>query len=112
VLVSAAVIGATGASFITPAGKPGFQLAASRAGPEASTESGAGRAISVGEALDTIDWDYPDKRVRLAFFRCAVESGEPQSLEGQELAWVSPFDLRRYEFPPADARLIERLCGR
>ena len=67
-----------------------------------------GVRVAVGEALETIDWRYPDKHVRLLFFRCAVD-GEPRALEGQELAWVSPAELAQYEFPAADARLIERL---
>ena len=64
--------------------------------------------VSVKERLETVDWQYPDKRVSLVFFRCGVE-GEPRPLEGQEMAWVSPADLRRYEFPAADLVLIERL---
>ncbi len=63
--------------------------------------------IAVGERIETIEWQYPDKRVRLVFFRCGIH-GEPRPLEGQEMAWVTPADLARYEFPPADASLIER----
>jgi mutator protein MutT len=64
--------------------------------------------VRVGERIETVDWQYPDKRVSLAFFRCGIE-GEPRPLEGQEMAWVSPADLARYEFPAADRMLIERL---
>ncbi len=67
-----------------------------------------GAEVSVGERLETIDWQYPDKRVRLVFFRCVLH-GEPRPLEGQQMAWVPAADLARYEFPPADAALIERL---
>ncbi|HET8577494.1 MAG TPA: 8-oxo-dGTP diphosphatase MutT [Methylomirabilota bacterium] len=62
----------------------------------------------VGKLYDTVDWTYPDKRVRLRFYRCAI-AGEPRPLEGQEIEWVTPSQLGRYEFPPADATLIERL---
>jgi len=65
-------------------------------------------AVSVGERIETVDWEYPDKRVSLVFFRCEVE-GEPRPLEGQEMAWVSRADLARYQFPAADAVLIGRL---
>ncbi len=67
--------------------------------------------VHPGERIETIEWDYPDRRVRLAFFRCAIR-GEPRPLEGQEVAWVAPADLARYAFPPADAALIERLSPR
>src|SRR5262245_42867530 len=62
----------------------------------------------VGEPIEIVDWTYPDKRVRLSFVRCRV-AGEPRPLEGQEIAWVAPGELRRYDFPPADAQLIARL---
>jgi len=66
-------------------------------------------AATVGEEIETIDWSYPDKRVRLHFFRCRLH-GEPRPLEGQDVAWVRPADLHRYEFPAADASLITRLA--
>ena len=71
-------------------------------------EEELGARIAGAEALETVDWEYPDKRVRLVFFRCAVED-EPRALEGQEIAWVRPAELSGYEFPAADARLIEAL---
>jgi len=90
-----------------PGGKPKpgetFEQALRR---EIDEELGA--EVSVGERIETIEWQYPDKRVRLVFFRCDVR-GEPRPLEGQEMAWVTPADLARYEFPPADATLIQRL---
>lgn len=64
--------------------------------------------VRVGELLDDVEWTYPEKRVRLRFFRCALD-GEPRAAEGQEIAWVAPADLDRYEFPPADAGLVGRL---
>jgi 8-oxo-dGTP diphosphatase len=67
-----------------------------------------GAAVSVLERIETVDWQYPDRRVSLVFFRCGME-GEPRPLEGQEMAWVTRAELARYEFPAADARLIERL---
>jgi mutator protein MutT len=67
-----------------------------------------GVGVTVGPLLETVDWTYPEKRVRLSFFRCAIE-GEPRALEGQEIAWVAPSDLPRYAFPPADAALVTRL---
>ena len=66
--------------------------------------------VMVRERIDTVEWAYPDKRVRLVFFRCAME-GEPRALEGQEMAWVTAAELSRYDFPAADAALISRLSG-
>jgi 8-oxo-dGTP diphosphatase len=65
-------------------------------------------AIAVGELLETVEWAYPEKTVRLQFFRCGLV-GEARPVEGQEIAWVRPAELREYSFPPADATLIARL---
>ena len=68
-------------------------------------------AVTVGELLDDVEWTYPGKTVRLLFFRCALDD-EPRAAEGQEIAWVAPADLDRYEFPPADGGLVARLRRR
>jgi 8-oxo-dGTP diphosphatase len=64
--------------------------------------------VAVGELLDDVTWSYPEKTVRLRFFRCTV-GGEPRPAEGQEIAWVTPAELGGYDFPPADAALVARL---
>jgi mutator protein MutT len=64
--------------------------------------------VAVGELLEDVRWTYPEKTVRLRFFRCTV-SGEPRAAEGQEIVWVSPSELDGFEFPPADAGLVSRL---
>jgi mutator protein MutT len=64
--------------------------------------------VTVGEHMQTIEWQYPDKRVNIVFFRCTLR-GEPRPLEGQEMAWIAREDLANHEFPPADAALVERL---
>lgn len=65
----------------------------------------------VGAPIETIDWTYPDKRVRLHFFHCTVRD-EPRPLEGQEMQWLAREELPRCEFPAADAALIARLVRR
>lgn len=67
-----------------------------------------GAIVLVDEEIETVEWTYPERCVRLVFFRCHVQ-GEPRPLEGQEIAWVAPADLPRYDFPPADATLVARL---
>jgi mutator protein MutT len=64
----------------------------------------------VGERLLEITHAYADRDLQLHFFRCAITT-EPFPLLGQEMRWASRDELRRLEFPPADAELIERLCA-
>lgn len=69
-----------------------------------------GIEVEVLEAVESISHEYPEKRVRLEFLRCRWRSGEPGPLGCAALAWVRPWELARYEFPPADARLLKRLA--
>lgn len=68
--------------------------------------------FAVGEEVETIRWDYPERTVILHFYRCSLESGTIEPLEHQAMAWVEPERFGDYEFPPADRALIERLRGR
>jgi len=68
-----------------------------------------GVEAEVGELIETVDWTYPEKSVRLLFFRCALR-GEPCPQERQEMLWVEAAQLQEYQFPAADLRLIERLA--
>ena len=68
-----------------------------------------GVAISVGELFEEISHDYPDKSVRLKFFICKLISGEPQPLDCAAAKWVTKAELADFEFPAADAQLLEKL---
>jgi len=70
-----------------------------------------GIAISVGEELEQITHRYPEKTVHLRFFRCSWRQHEPQALGCADFRWVTQAELREYEFPPADARLLDKLLS-
>jgi mutator protein MutT len=70
-----------------------------------------GATFVVGDKVDTIRWDYPDRTIVLHFYRCRLESGTIEPRESQAMAWVAPSNLSRYDFPPADRELIARLAG-
>jgi 8-oxo-dGTP diphosphatase len=53
---------------------------------------------------------YPERRVTLFFYRCALR-GTPRPLLGQEMQWVPRTQLPTLRFPPADEELIRRLTG-
>ena len=68
-----------------------------------------GITVQVGLCVETITHAYPEKTVRLEFYLCELTEGDPSGLDGQQLDWVTPDELDAYEFPAADARLLERL---
>lgn len=68
-----------------------------------------GIEVTVGELVVTVEHEYPEKRVRLKFFRCEWRANEPLALGCPAFAWITREELAAYEFPAADARLLERL---
>jgi mutator protein MutT len=68
-----------------------------------------GIEVSVGELIETVEHDYPEKRVLLKFFQCQWKANDPQPLGCPAFQWVRRDQLAHYQFPAADARLLERL---
>jgi 8-oxo-dGTP diphosphatase len=66
-----------------------------------------GIEVQPGQLLDSFTHVYPEKTVHLRFFLCACAAIEPAPLGCHDLAWVRRDELRRYEFPAADARLLD-----
>jgi 8-oxo-dGTP diphosphatase len=61
------------------------------------------------ECIFTTTYAYPEKTVLLQFHRCAWLRNEPRALGCQAFAWIGPAALGQYQFPPADARLLDLL---
>ena len=62
--------------------------------------------------FDRYRYRYPEHHVAFRIFRCALARGRPRPLDAQALRWVPLNRLRRYRFPPANRRLVERLMSR
>ena len=65
--------------------------------------------VEVQELVQSIDHDYPGKSVHLEFFRAAWLKHEPQAIGCKAFAWVTAAQLNDYEFPEADAGLLETI---
>jgi mutator protein MutT len=68
-----------------------------------------GIEVEVLEEVESITHDYPEKSVHLRFFRCIWKQHEPQALGCSAFAWVTAEGLGQYQFPAADARLLQKL---
>lgn len=68
-----------------------------------------GIEIAIGPLVESITHAYPEKTVRLQFYRCQWLRHEPQTLGCADFRWVARTELGQFEFPPADERLLERL---
>jgi len=65
--------------------------------------------IAVGALFAEVSHDYPEKYVRLKFYRCELRGGEPQPLGCAAFRWVQPAQLSQFAFPAADAQLLAKL---
>jgi 8-oxo-dGTP diphosphatase len=68
-----------------------------------------GIETEVGDPVTFAVHEEPGRRILLLFYNAEILAGEPQSLEGQALAWVPPRRLVDYDTPPADAQLVQVL---
>ena len=66
-------------------------------------------SFAVGERVETVRWEYPERTVVIHFYRCRLESGAIEPRESQAMAWIAPERLAEFDFPPADRELIARL---
>jgi len=68
-----------------------------------------GIEVVVGRLVDSLTHEYPERTVHLQFFRCDWKENEPRPLGCAACQWVTPEELKNYDFPEADARLLELL---
>ena len=55
--------------------------------------------VEVGDRLITIDHDYTNFTVRLYVHHCRHVSGEPQTIECDEIRWVTLDEIDQFTFP-------------
>lgn len=55
--------------------------------------------------------EYPDIKIRLTLFNCAISSGTPRLLEHHDLRWITPAEIPQFSFCPADKEILERLMA-
>jgi len=65
--------------------------------------------VEVGVLIEELTHAYPEKTVHLKFFKCDWLKNEPHPHDVHALAWITRQQLTDYEFPAADAHLLDRL---
>ena len=124
VIVAAAVIERAGRILLTQRKKDGH-LAGYWEFPGGKVEAGEdpertvvrecleeiGVELIVDDILDVTFHSYPAKDVLLLFYACrmADEAQPIRNLEVADHRWVRPRELRGYELPPPDERVIAKL---
>ena len=65
--------------------------------------------ISVGELIDTVEFDYPTFHLSMDCFWCQLIRGNLELLEAAEARWLTKKTLKSVDWLPADSGLIEKI---
>lgn len=65
--------------------------------------------ISVGDLIDTIEYDYPSFHLSMDCFWCEVIEGKLKLLEAESAKWLTKDTLYDVRWLPADITLIDKI---
>ena len=65
--------------------------------------------ISVGELLETVEWDYPAFHLTMHCFICTLESESLHLNEHEASAWLTRETLDSVKWLPADLILLDKI---
>ena len=66
--------------------------------------------ISVGELLDTVEWDYPTFHLSMQCYVCSLESKNVRLKEHESSAWLKKNTLDSVQWLPADLALLPKIA--
>lgn len=65
--------------------------------------------VSVGELMDTVEYDYPQFHLSMDCFWCQIVRGNLVLKEHEVARWLTKDELNNVEWLPADITLIEKI---
>lgn len=65
--------------------------------------------ITVGELIDTIEYDYPTFHLSMDCFWCEIIGGELKLMEAEAAKWLTKETLYDVQWLPADIILVEKI---
>ena len=74
------------------------------------TREETGVVARAGTTREPICYEYPERIVTLIPVECEWLAGEAEPLGCTACLWVTPGELKQYDFPPANDPLIETLA--
>ena len=62
--------------------------------------------VTVGELLNTVEWDYPTFHLRMFCYACRMVQGTLQLREHTAYRWLTADTLRSVDWLPADVEVL------
>lgn len=67
--------------------------------------------VSVGSVFFDVIHEYPDITIHLILFNATIADGEIKLLEHNNYQWITPKEIPKYEFCPADKSINSELLN-
>lgn len=65
--------------------------------------------VKVNDVFMDVVHKYPDLTVHLTIFNAEIAVGEPKMLEHNDIKWITPEEISRYDFCPADDEILKKI---
>lgn len=65
--------------------------------------------IAVDSIFTEVTHDYPDISIHLTLFNSRVVGGQLTLLEHNAMAWITPAEIKNYDFCPADEFILKKI---
>lgn len=65
--------------------------------------------ISVGDLLETVEWDYPSFHLTMHCYICSLNSESMHLNEHEASAWLTKETLNSVQWLPADLALLDKI---
>ena len=66
-------------------------------------------AVRADGVFTDVVHEYPDLTVHLTLFHARITAGEPKLLEHCDLRWITPEQIDRFDFCPADETILQKI---
>lgn len=67
--------------------------------------------VIVEHLIDTVMCNYPDRKIKIHFFKCRVLQGAIRAIKWGEVQWVNHQDFDQIGFPPANQPILSKVKG-
>ena len=68
-----------------------------------------GITVAVEDIFMEVTHAYPDITVHLTLFCARIEEGSPRLIEHEALEWITPEEINRFDFCPADTAILNKI---
>ncbi len=65
--------------------------------------------LKVNDLFIDLVHEYPDITVHLSLYNAEIAAGEPKMLEHNDIKWITPDEIRQYDFCPADKEILIKI---